>query len=142
MTPAGLRAIDAQVAEKVMGHKLATLAEYEAEARRVWAKQPSCLYFHGLGGFIAYEEAGAVHVEPNVPAYSTDIAAAWRVVERLRERGWSVVVESHGKHREWTCWVQDDTENEPVMPDADTVQLAICLAALRACGVEIPEATP
>lgn len=87
-----------------------------------------------------------------VPAYSTDIAAAWGVMERMRELGYEF--ELYRRHinslgvpslhpmiqaifrggfrrdkprlRDYSCLHEDD-------------RLAICLAALRAVGVEIPE---
>mgnify|MGYP001243213261 CR=1 FL=1 len=67
-----------------------------------------------------------------VPAYSTDISAAWLVVEKLQEQGVRVDILSdwHG-HR--TCRVARKSE---ILYDAldwsDTAPLAICRAALRA----------
>lgn len=67
-----------------------------------------------------------------VPPYSTDIAAAWLVVEKLQEQGVRVDILSdwHG-HR--TCRVARKSE---ILYDAldwsATAPLAICRAALRA----------
>lgn len=74
------------------------------------------------------------------PHYSTDIAAAWQILARLRELGFkyiSVVSLSNG----WQCWGDKAMTLNSVPPDvsvnADTAPLAICLAALKAVGVEV-----
>ncbi len=58
------RELDAEVAEKVMGLKVA---------------HPSPLRFVQMGH--------TIHPN-NVPRFSTDIAAAWMVVEKMSERDW------------------------------------------------------
>jgi hypothetical protein len=69
-----------------------------------------------------YRQSG----EP-VPDYSTDIAAAWLVVEALLARGIYVCVEyASGR---WNCWAGT------VNVHAETAPLAICLAALKATEV-------
>lgn len=109
------RELDALVAEKVMG-----LAPVE------WSGD--CLV-HGN------QETGGI-----VPAYSTNIPAAWKVVEKL-----------HGEHtfgldwlgfegEEWRCvfnWGKDEDRGF-AHAVAATAPLAICLAALQAAGVEVP----
>ena len=64
-----------------------------------------------------------------VPHYSTDIAAAWRVVEWLRER-WGQVFLCSGL--EWHCYSTGSLAAAIPEGSGDTVQLAICLAALKA----------
>lgn len=72
-----------------------------------------------------------------IPAYSTDIAAAWEVVEKLRERRIFLSVDAH--------WDRFDVDAaigpslvvaadfwERAFATADTAPLAICRAALRA----------
>lgn len=69
------------------------------------------------------------------PPYSTDLAAAWSVVDRLlRTRRWVEVVGTGDG--EWICQVQDpghwDSEwLGTVRGEARTAPLAICRAALR-----------
>jgi hypothetical protein len=82
-----------------------------------------------------------------LPHYSTDIAAAWQVVEFL-QREWDRLDEKESQFwRFEDChphgWIArviwpHDGEAEIASVDADTAPLAICLAALAACGVEVP----
>jgi len=86
------------------------------------------------------------HVVIDVPRYSTDIAAAWEIVEKLRRDGWFLsgltAVENTGGYG---C--RFIREMPPVSPsdfyalwaEGGTAPLAICLAALAAVGVEIKE---
>jgi hypothetical protein len=107
--PAG-RALDAVVAEGVMGLKLGPApmsGSFKITCVRVGDREWRSL-----------------------PYYSTDIAAAWPVLEKLRENqnidiheyseGWEVVLIGPGSHA--------------VTGQADTASHAICLAALRAVG--------
>lgn len=81
------------------------------------------------------------------PEYSTDIAAAWEVVEKLREQGAAFCIEQHPMAEEPTVWfLTDKNMSEGIIPTdhqehisatAATVPLAICLAALKAAGGEI-----
>lgn len=73
--------------------------------------------------------------------YSTDIAAAWPVVERMRELRWvfSLCTLNAG---DFYCIfkVHEFSSRPSAIHDAraDTAPHAICLAALRAVGVEVP----
>lgn len=63
--------------------------------------------------------------------YSTDIAAAWPVVEKMKERGlWPAIV-SAGRHGLWRCETCDD------LKEGKTAPLAICLCALASVGIEV-----
>lgn len=78
------------------------------------------------------------------PPYSTDIAAAWQVVEKMLAQHWSYAVENvegdeqgrahtGGKHSAWFAQydrVNEDTKSYLVIEA--TAPLAICLAALSA----------
>jgi len=74
-----------------------------------------------------------------VPNYSTDIAAAWQVVEHLYSEKWIVGIGSLVQvPREWRCelcnmW-EDDFSRCPsdIEANADTAPLVICRAALLA----------
>jgi len=86
-----------------------------------------------------------------VPEYSTDPAAAWSVVKKMRADGWEYRMgDGDGFHtvefgRHGTGCVHGQCEigsgcrwanaNEDAMP------LAVCLAALKAVGVEVEVAT-
>jgi hypothetical protein len=62
--------------------------------------------------------------------YSSDIRDAWLLVERLTERGVSLFL-----RQEDGRWLAHFGDQEPVSSLSGPV--AICLAALRMCGVEI-----
>lgn len=64
--------------------------------------------------------------------YSTDIAAAWEVVSHLHERSFMLV----GRNLSYSaCFAPRMDLYEP----SDTAPMAICLAALKAKGVEVEE---
>jgi hypothetical protein len=95
----------------------------------------------------------------NPPPYSTDIAAAWTVAEKMRERGSLVTVKSipkesafilEGSRSEYDApcpdrqvgkgkvccqlhWMGEGFRHDELAM-ADTAPLAICLAALKAVG--------
>jgi hypothetical protein len=99
----------------------------------------------------------------HIPHYSTDIAAAWLVVEKLRELNFSSDVSSYPTSRKWlkpphegalaSSWTLQTTKEcyqccitryevdfggwivvcDPV---ADTAPHAICLAALKAMNIK------
>lgn len=110
------RALDAEIARRVFG------------------------YFD-VGEF----EGQLVHGEYNMngwpmptPHYSTDIAAAWTVVEAMQARDLRVVLDS--PLGGWECMTELD--NWFHVERADTAPLAICLAALQAVDVSRASATP
>lgn len=137
MTADELRELDARVHREVMGGKIVLTAESKtiAGTRHYWAQ------FYP------------------VPPYSSDIAAAWMVVEKMRADDWLVSVKSQpdcgafiveGARSEYdapsparqigkgkvVCELQDmRTEGKyrhSQWAFADTAPLAICLAALKA----------
>jgi hypothetical protein len=66
----------------------------------------------------------------DIPDYSTDIAAAWLVVERMRSaHKWDLelVVTDEGTHARF----------KGARSFADAAPIAICLAALKAVGVTV-----
>ncbi len=72
-------------------------------------------------------------------SFSTSISDAWQVVEKLVIEGKVFIVKGDGLRAgdyalKWTVLC----DNQP-RTDADTAPLAICLAALKAVGVEAGE---
>jgi len=68
----------------------------------------------------------------NIPRYSTDISAAWEVVEKMRQLKHGVVIAD-------TCgqapWVVDfDNGQLDATVENESLPLAICLAALKCVG--------
>lgn len=130
------RPIDAMIAEHVMN------------TEKYWSIRWGG---SGYGDFPTYDEAvihalkyfgdrrAAIIPYWDEPCYSTDISAAWQVVEKLRET-WAI--ELHGREGVWNCLVEEGDEVTAhfiATAEADTASLAICLAALKAVGVEAGE---
>lgn len=123
----------------------AMIAEHVMHTEKYWAIRWGG---SGYGDFPTYDEA-VIHelkifgdrraiIIPywDEPCYSTDISAAWQVVEKLG----MVTIENATPHGPWSVgFTAHDCEGEPhwVHVEADTAPLAICLAALKACGVEV-----
>jgi hypothetical protein len=118
------RELDALVAEKVMGWREIHRSLFTG-------------YKPGHKGKIQKVSCSPRLGCHRIPNYSTDIAAAWEVVEK--------VTSAVGPHREefnfsmggprrnkWTCQFCPGCVCHPAEASADTVPLAICLAALKA----------
>jgi len=96
------RELDTLIAEKVMGLDIGDDCDHSID---------SCLCF---------------------PPYSTDIAAAWQVVDKLISAECGFVV-SGGGSLPWLATFRNGQAH------AETAPLAICLAALKAVGYEVKE---
>lgn len=115
------RELDALVAEKVMGNTL--------------APGPGA-----MGIVVNITEL------KRIPPYSTDIAAAWEVVEKIGEgftlgRSWEKWVCTSVPGDMWGCYIDEPGRYEMLNDGdyfewADTAPHAICLAALKAIGHE------
>jgi hypothetical protein len=106
------RKIDALVAEKVMG----------------WTRAP-----HGF-----LHEGVTFQVCPN---YSTNIQDAWAVLDELHSKGFGWCIEQAPSMTESTCWLVAEgihavEKHAKASVTAVSPPMAICLAALKACGVE------
>lgn len=131
------RELDALVAERVME----------------WA---SIEMRHSPGGVVSPEPPMGFDTRGNryasIPRYSTDIASAWEVVEKvLQDHGdydFAIVADYLGG----VIWrasfsaddlVANDSSGMPPVftdgPDGLTAPLAICIAALRAVGADVEE---
>lgn len=86
----------------------------------------------------------------HVESYSTDIADAWTVVEKIitvKGDGFDPEVELHRTEKDaddtmWICLFYDRhgrADGFDVFADGDTAPHAICLAALKAVGCDIPD---
>jgi len=157
------RELDALVSEKVMGlhiysHTWPCGYEPECgcyEAASIGASREYAWHNENGPVFIDQDCDGDIPWLEPVPFYSTDIATAWQVVEKMTEHVeleydfewqgpifkpshdyltsegfplgttcWYVYIEKAG-YREWVC--------------ADSAPRAICLAALKALGVEVDD---
>jgi hypothetical protein len=94
-------------------------------------------FWEGEGYVMAYppnEQAMGIEGErAPVPPFSTDIAAAWQIVEEMYKRGLNVsVTADHGWRATWECCIHTPGSGEEwPSADADTPMLAICRAALK-----------
>lgn len=70
-----------------------------------------------------YDDAGHGH-------YSTNIAHAWEVVERMRELGWTPTMSGMTGGGEWLVSFTAPASGQDVNVFAPTAPLAICRAAL------------
>lgn len=80
------------------------------------------------------------HLRPDqwsIPAFSTDIAAAWQVVEWLREMGHGLVIKAYPANGNYIyTYTAHIPRIDATIPSPDA-PLAICLAALKAVGVDV-----
>lgn len=117
------RELDALVAEKVMGWK----HDRDAEFRHLCDGKfhTKCWACGSLGHGNCYGNgSGAIQIPCDcTPYYSTDIAAAWQVVEEMMKRGEYLVIKAFPN----TGFEVELGGNA----DAGTLPLAICLAALK-----------
>ena len=112
------RALDAMVAEKVMGWQFVPASKPEGHPRWTDGEDWFCAEKTCISG-------------GSPPAYSTDIAAAWQVVEELHRRFPDLTIEVGWSHetRQWFCQDYDEMNFGGA---GSSAPLAICLAALRA----------
>jgi hypothetical protein len=118
-SPSAGREMDERIAE-VMGGDISRGVAHHDSAKMAWA---------------VYRGPGEI-VGGGIPPFSADIAAAWTMVEALRERGVFIDVETTSE-RYRACAGREGGDNEDiwVLTDwfsADTAPLAICRAALAA----------
>lgn len=115
------RELDAEVAERIFGYTL------DWEFSDLMPDAAPCV--HELRD--EYDEWGVL------PNYSTDIAAAWQVIDYLRERNiWLYSLEQRWSNltRAIFEWQDPEHGSRHALALEDTPMLAICAAALKAVG--------
>lgn len=120
------RELDALVAEKVMGWQSIEYNDF-----KIWAHQDylPAITNHPLG--FAMPEGYSP-----LPRYSTNIAAAWKVVEKFEAKHWEISISTDEiGYLVYLTRRNDDGGSTTFKGEADTAPLAICLAALNAKGV-------
>jgi len=123
------RELDALIAEKVKGYKLTNPQD-----------GPVMKYGSVTVQYLKtwMNSAGELFNNETLPEYSTDIAAAWKVVENIQLSFPGTVFEfksySPEQHAH-AIFIGPKTSSA----EADTAPLAICLAALKSVGVEVPK---
>lgn len=139
------RELDARVAEKVMGWR----RRFGAFEGTVWNDLAVILLPFEPGKYPKkpkYTEAPATVTSPVLPHYSTDIAAAWEVVETMSTRGFRFKLfrapnTSGQPDRAWAVFARPEVDIVDAMYAEEfgtAAPLAICLAALKA--LESPHA--
>lgn len=119
------RELDALIAERVMGlNPVKNSNPYNMifTRRRDWVDMDD-YYYEG--------EDDGYHFVDEVPHYSTDIAAAWKVVEHMKADGWQCHMRGWVNSNDWQCGFVHPG-GQMSWNTADTAPLAICCAALRA----------
>lgn len=139
------RELDALIAVRVMGIAPADVrvrGEVDTPLVRVWNASP---FWRQDGRHDRY----GLTMNADAPPYSTDIAAAWKVVERLKEAGHEIHVTNswpYNRGSRWMCEVCSGNEATPNTiwhsAKADTAPLAICRAALSAAPPSVEHETP
>ena len=155
MTPAEMRALDARVAEEVMGWTDVSwwsthLVDGWPAAGVRWMHTVESDVRSMLGGEVTPARPVEILLPDTegdmpwvggklpgrsydgVPEFTTDIAAAFTVVEKMREDGWCFVdLTSYGDCT-WRATFDTGSDSASASDVAPTLPLAICRAALRA----------
>lgn len=98
------RTLDALIEERIFGNPI----DHEFDEPIVKARRDQ------------YDECGIL------PAYSTDMAAAWQIVEKL-----DLLDYWYLRHRaQWEVFETDQGDREHILATADTAPLVLCRAAL------------
>lgn len=130
------RELDALIAERVM----------DECPWQIWFSRDSvlrCTDINGISYFCANKEQAesyikdfpvdwnAVLMEPQCKEYSSDISAAWEVVEKMRHLGWSFDLNLMARY---TVVFRQNylKDTDRFSSKEDTAPHAICLAALKA----------
>lgn len=126
-----LRRIDALVAEHVMGEPFLEVCEGCGEKFDGFV--PHCDWACALCDY----QYGS---DPTCPPFSASIEAAWAVVEKLaRDEAATTRIDAGEDYIATVGWYGSrHDEFFRGQARASTAPLAICLAALRAKGVEVP----
>ena len=124
--------LDALVAEKVMGWVWVDGFSSETNAPTKWLEPKNWNEM--------VPEGWGAHSVPDVPKYSTDIWAAWEVVEKMRESMIAIGI-AHSIQMPQKDWSYLVTAQEPNKDEIFIVEKsaphAICLTALKAVGYEV-----
>ena len=142
------RKLDALVAEEVLGYRVERVTPE-------WAGREVTLFFAPGHTLVTYScdfrsdnammyrngEDDRDGIAPPLPVFSEDIAAAWEVVEHLKDRNWAIRLSNKTVNWCWWAYVYDyssaDARAEATV-QAETAPLAICLAALAAVRAPTP----
>jgi len=154
-----LRKLDAAIAEHVMGWRRLTYAQHNPDNKYFAENTRLTSYWHNSDRkeMERAEVSDCVDCGTDFPAFapSSDIASAWEVVEKMTlvstGDGFAPVFELNNEKKNWDekewCAMFFDrwhcahwpVGQEQVRAHADAAPLAICLAALKANGIDVSE---
>lgn len=124
------REIAALVAERVMRWSVVRVPTIEGGLDEWWSEQTYPLFaIHPEGGQWLMESL--YNIESKAFQPSTEIACAFQVVEKMREQGWRVEMDSDEEG--WGVSILKGVNKEGYA-DAESLPRAICLASLKATG--------
>ena len=121
------RELDALVAERVFGIDLSPVTHDEHEWYMPDAERDISLTCKFCGCDNSRPEIMCIEIK-HTRSYSTDIAAAWLVVEKFRNTFGEFVFDIDG---DWRCFFGGK------LSIADTAPLALCRAALKAVSEKV-----
>lgn len=121
------RGLDAEIAERVMG----------------WTRRKYWCGSDELSDLFPPSGAGSFDDHGQFPAFSTDIAAAFTIMDELARRCHKIgVMNRYAANRVWACslilFPGDQKRERQIFEYGDTAPLAICNAALKAI-VDTPQ---
>jgi hypothetical protein len=119
------REIDALIAKHVMGYRSYVLGPDEC----------------GAGNTVLLDNEGNdICCENDIPNYSTSIAAAWEVVEKIdNDLQWGTWFITYPDYEKWNVWYGEFDDAYKNQTIEKTAPMAICLAALKSKGVSIED---
>jgi hypothetical protein len=74
------RELDALIRQRIFNWNYPSYEQMKSMAEKQWEVQPECIHF--MSDFDAWKVDGDFYWEYRSPRYSTDISAAWEVVEK------------------------------------------------------------
>ncbi len=130
--------LNAMVAEKVMGWKRVGAGDYTSPYHAPlfddWENKGSHDRLESPGGEVAFLCDCRGQKGDSLPDYANDIAAAWSLTE---EEDKFILRSLEHKWDYWLVWYQRTIDDDAEYVTAPTAPRAICLAALKAVGVEV-----
>lgn len=132
------RELDALVAERVMGWRRLSYQQAFPDSDFQRGRTKLTSYWHDPSGAKkALAEDSYDYYQPeDAWSPSTDIAAAWTIIDKMIADGWEVGEAGYSRsQRKW-----DFTFNGGIAfpgPLCDSAPHAICLAALKALGINV-----
>jgi hypothetical protein len=130
--------INALVAEKIMGWERWTCDDLKS--KEAFLQPPGTEFVTGTWYKVDVDIPLRDYSIGTVKEYSTNIKAAWEVVEKLAQMGYDVKINRliHW-NTDYECLIGKDNwvDMDYKYVGSDTAPMAICLAALKAVGVEV-----